>query len=113
MRFRRVWIAASCPALAFGFPTFVAQRAGGDQVGATGGGAYLVHQSTPHIGKKCPACPGYVTREVPQTSPSHLWATGVTGVRRICWRPFRIGPKGFREAPCWTELIIANTAGYE
>ena len=44
MRFRRVWIAASCPALVFGFPAFVAQRAGGDQVWATGGGAYLVHQ---------------------------------------------------------------------
>lgn len=33
--------------------------------------------------------------------------------RRICRRPFRIGPKGFREAPCRTELIIANAAGYE
>ena len=47
MRFRRVWIAASCPALVFGFPAFVAQGAGGDQVRAAGGGAYLVHRNPP------------------------------------------------------------------
>ena len=49
--------------------------------------------SIPHIGKKCPACSGYVTREVPQTSPSHLWATGVTGVAAYVGVLFTSAPR--------------------
>ena len=44
---RGVWIAAARAALVLGFPALVAQGAGGDQVRAAGGGAYLVHRNPP------------------------------------------------------------------
>ena len=47
MGFRGVWIAAARAALVLGFPALVAQGAGGDQMRAAGGGAYLVHR-IPH-----------------------------------------------------------------
>lgn len=79
MRFRRVWIAASCPALVFGFPTFVAQRAGGDQVWATGGGAYLVHQSPTSV-RSVRHVLGTSPAKVPQLATPDSWAADATGV---------------------------------
>ena len=51
MGFRGVWIAAARAALVLGFPALVAQGAGGDQVRAAGGGAYLVHRIPPLVEK--------------------------------------------------------------
>ena len=87
MRFRRVWIAASCPALVFGFPALVTQGAGGYQVRAAGGGAYLVHQ-IPH------RRPGMSGVHLPRRSPS--------------WPPPIHGPPTQRVSPPWSTSFGAT-----
>lgn len=60
MGFRGVWIAVARAALVLGFPALVAQGAGGDQVRAAGGGAYLPHaipyrrRGVRHVGVPAP-----------------------------------------------------------
>ena len=69
--------------------------------------------SIPHIGKKCPACLGYVSREGPPAGRPRFMGYRHNGCRRHGRRPSVRRLQGLLVAPCRTELIIANAAGYE
>ena len=69
--------------------------------------------SIPHIGKKCPACLGYVSREGPPAGHPRFMGYRHNGCRRHGRRPSMRRLQGLLVAPCRTEMIIATAAEYE
>lgn len=63
--------------------------------------------SIPHIGKKCPACPGYVSREGPPAGHPRFMGYRHNGCRRHGRRPSMRRLQGLLVAPCRTATVIS------